>query len=179
MRRHKQRWHAEETPSSDKSEDDSEEEEEDSNEEDNEEEETNDLDSAWKYIFARTLMSRCLPGIKTVDEILSDKALLKTFCNLLGILIFSWREALDTLDIECDNYSKIKKTADKLVDQEDYDPKEAFKKAFKDRRSLIVQLMRQHEDVIQSALDQNQASDEDMEEDTEEGNAKPKLPVIL
>ncbi len=136
--------------------------------EDDEDPEEEDMEEkAWRWLLERVYKTMDFSTEqRTPTEILRNKVALKDIASKLRNEVEDVIKFGVYLHDESPLYQKLTSTKNKLIDEEDYDEDEATVKAWKNRKFIIYQQIKENDDVLKDFLE------EEGQEDEEEGDTK-------
>ncbi len=133
-------------------------------EEETDEEEEDGANRAWRFVVREAAQDLRMFGLRrgvTAEQILESEELVQMLIKQMGTKILQWKKALDKLENECAVFSKLTKTKDRMVEQEDYDEDEAMHKTFEERGSLLKEIVNTQEEIIQEVFDKIDGEEEE------------------
>ncbi|MCP4118616.1 MAG: hypothetical protein GY737_25135 [Desulfobacteraceae bacterium] len=130
-----------------------EEEEEEQEQQDDTAAEDGDESSIWAELLERVYESMSFPEQgATADDVLSSKRYHKQILSELRDETEKIVRLGEFLQNQSEVYEKLRKTKDKLIDEEDYEMDEAIIAAWKNRKHLLSDILEEHKDVLQEHL---------------------------
>ena len=109
----------------------------------------------WNMILKRVYNTR-YPNPEAVkikaEELLASKNEVKAILAVLQKEITDLLQAAEYLENDCEIYKRLKKTLEKLKDEEGYSKVEAEIRTFKNRRYMLQSLLNDHVDVLKQHL---------------------------
>ena len=90
--------------------------------------------------------------VETAQDLLKEPHV-SVFLETLYEQLMEWINFVHHMESENELYAKIQQTANKYINaEEQYDKSEAFKKAWLERKIAIMDMLSEHEKVINEAL---------------------------
>ncbi len=125
------------------------------------EEEEDTEDTIWREILERVYAKMDFADDQTADEVLTTKKYRKEVLLALRGETEAIARLGNFLQNESDVYEKLRKTKDKLMDEEEYEEEEATLAAWKNRKHLLMEILEEHKDVLAEHLN----NDDEMEDE--------------
>lgn len=105
----------------------------------------------WEQVL-KAAYSELDLGDSTSSDFFQSKGSLKAITSAMANKITEWQHAVTFLSDHSDTYQKLEKTKQRLMKTEDYSDEEATVKAFKDRRSLLKDIIIENKHVLKNLL---------------------------
>ncbi len=125
-------------------------------------------DEVWETILHNVYADMTFPEDMTYQAILKDKGYMNEIIKEIRQKISGWEIIVPFLHNDSEVYGKLMKTRERLMETEDYTDEEATKKAFKDRKGLFKQVVKDNAHVLAEALKEDGLDEDGDEEDDKE-----------